>query len=68
MTPQQSCEASNTKEIACVSPHPIPLPSGERGRVRGQIAVRKMLSYLFACGDNVFIPTAELSGILQHFL
>jgi hypothetical protein len=37
MTPQQNCEASNTKKIACVSPH----PSGERGRVRGKIAVRE---------------------------
>jgi hypothetical protein len=37
-------------------PSPIPLPSGERGRVRGQIAVIK----IFACGDTVFIPTAEL--------
>jgi hypothetical protein len=49
-------------------PSPHPSPQRGEGKGEGQIAVRKMLSYLFACGDNVFIPTAELSGILQHFL
>jgi hypothetical protein len=70
MTLHQSCEASNTKKIACVSPHPITLPSGERGEGKGEGAdsSEKKLSYLFAFGDTVFIPTAELSGIQQHIL
>jgi hypothetical protein len=67
MTPQQSCEASNTKKIACVSPHPIPLPSGERGRVRGQIAVRKNVKLPFRLRRHCFHPHSRAVGYSTAF-
>jgi hypothetical protein len=68
MTPQQSCGASNTKKDSLRFPSPHPSPQRGEGKGEGADSGEKMLSYLFACGDTVFIPTAELSGMQQHFL
>jgi len=67
MTPQQSCEASNRKKIACVSPQPIPLPSGERGKVRGQIAVIKNVKLPFRLRRYCFHPHSRAVGYSTVF-
>jgi hypothetical protein len=57
----------HVKRQVNITPHPIPLPNGERGRVRGYIATAEKSKLLFfACGDVIFILTAELSGIQQQ--
>jgi hypothetical protein len=67
MTPQQNCEVSNPKKMAWVSPHPIPLPSGERGRVRGQIAVIKNVKLPFRLLRYCFHPHSRTVGYATAF-
>jgi hypothetical protein len=53
-------------ELRGITPHPIPLPNGERGGVRGNIAIAEKSKLLFVCGDAVFISATELSNIQQQ--
>jgi hypothetical protein len=46
---------------------PIPLPSGERGRVRGQIAVRKNVKLPFRLRRYCFHPHSRTVGYSTAF-